>query len=56
MVEIGGTTGEIADALLEFSELGIGEVRCDLVYEGGVENKIQAVEAMTAVVDGLHNA
>lgn len=56
MVQIGGPTGEIADALLEFSEVGIGEVRCDLVYEGGLENKIQAVEAMAAVVDRLHNA
>ncbi len=56
MVQIGGPTGEIADALLEFSEVGIGEVRCDLVYEGGLENKIQAVEEMAAVVDRLHDA
>lgn len=56
MVQIGGPTGEIADALLELSEVGIGEVRCDLVYEGGLENKIQAVEAMAAVVDRLHSA
>ena len=56
MVQIGGPTGEIADALLEFSEVGIGEVRCDLVHDGGLENKIQAVEAMAAVVDRLHNA
>ncbi|MEE8489329.1 MAG: LLM class flavin-dependent oxidoreductase [Acidimicrobiia bacterium] len=56
MVQIGGPTGEIADALLEFSEVGIGEVRCDLVHEGGLENKIQAVEEMAAVVDRLHDA
>lgn len=56
MVQIGGPTGEIADALLELSEVGIGEVRCDLVYEGGLENKIPAVEAMAAVVDRLHSA
>ncbi len=56
MVQIGGSTGEVADALLEFAEVGVGEVRCDLVYEGGVKNKIQAIEAMADVVQTLHDA
>jgi alkanesulfonate monooxygenase SsuD/methylene tetrahydromethanopterin reductase-like flavin-dependent oxidoreductase (luciferase family) len=56
MVQIGGSTGQVADALLEFAEVGVGEVRCDLVYEGGMKNKIQAIEAMADVVQTLHDA
>jgi alkanesulfonate monooxygenase SsuD/methylene tetrahydromethanopterin reductase-like flavin-dependent oxidoreductase (luciferase family) len=56
MVQIGGSTGEVADALLEFADVGVGEVRCDLVSDEGVENKIRAIEAMAEVVETLHVA
>lgn len=54
MEPLSGADGKIADEILSYSELGVEEVRCYYYAENSADNKRKAIDAMSGILERVH--